>query len=122
MPKVVFIAHPISGDIETDLRRVAAICRAVHTHDQIPIFPSSVWRQHVDKGKDAQALIDGVDLEYFKQRIIDEAWFYGNYMSDEMKKEALVAHQCGITLVGKSAATRQALKEMRLPAKYDERT
>lgn len=111
MAKTVFVAHPISGDVEGNLRKVAAICRVIHNPGLIPIFPSFARRQYLDD-EGARVLAEEVNREYFRRGMVDEIWFYGNRMSDGMKREAVAAHFFGIPLVGKSPATKLGLSEM----------
>ena len=48
--KVVFIAHPVGGDIERNVKKVHAICELVHKSDVIPVAPipwfSAIFRRY----------------------------------------------------------------------------
>ncbi len=110
--KTIFVAHPISGDVEGNLRKVAEICKAIYQEGHIPIFPSHTARQYLDDGPELKELCGEVNEEYFQRGMVDEVRFYGDRMSDGMKAEAILAHQFGVILVSKSEATRAALKEL----------
>jgi len=112
MAKTVFIAHPISGDVENNVKKVIAICEAIHSKDVIPVFPSFTWRQYLTDRPGDKALAHAVNEEYFKRGMVDEVWFYGDRMSDGMREEAKLARSFGITVVGKSRETMSGLLEM----------
>jgi hypothetical protein len=73
MPKRVFIAHPVSGDIRGNLKRVLAILKEVHTKDTIPYFPSIVALQYLDDNNAAERELGMLaNEEYFTRGFIDE--------------------------------------------------
>jgi hypothetical protein len=37
--KTVFIAHPIAGDIQNNIKKVLEICERIHTKTIIPVAP-----------------------------------------------------------------------------------
>ena len=112
--KTVFVAHPISGNVEENLRKVVAICKEIHTAEVIPIFPSFTWRQYLENGETAtQRLADAVNLEYFRRGMVDEIWFYGDRMSEGMVREAILGSRFGIRLMGMTHETRVAGAELR---------
>lgn len=112
MPKTIFIAHPVSGDVEGNLRKIVAICRSIHSQNHIPVFPSFTWRKYLDDSEQSRELAGTVNLEYFRRRMIDEVWLYGDHMSDGMHKEVLLAWKYGAIVAGKTPATKKALAEM----------
>jgi len=115
MARTIFVAHPISGDVEGNLKKVVAICKNLHKHGQIPIFPSFTWRQYLDDSEASKELARQVNREYFLRCMVDEVWFYGDHMSEGMRQEALLAAcEYGIKCYGMTPATNTALIEMRL--------
>ncbi len=116
--KTVFVAHPISGDVEGNLKKVAEICRAIYEEGHIPIFPSHTARQYLDDSPELKELCGKANEEYFRRGMIDEIRFYGEQMSEGMRREALLAHQYGTLLIGKSEATKAALDQMGFPEGY----
>ncbi len=110
--KIIFIAHPISGDIEGNIKKVLQICRIIHSKKIIPFFPSLIWRQYLGDSVEDKELIDRVNQEFFTKGTVDEVWFYGNKFSEGMRGEALLAMKHGIPVCGKSLVTKQALLEL----------
>jgi hypothetical protein len=109
MAKMVFVAHPMSGDIEGNRKKVIAICRRIHSDEIIPVFPSFTWRLYLgDEPKDKQ-LAREVNEEYFRRGAVDEIWFYGDRLTNGMEDEALFARKYGITVIGKTPETIAAL-------------
>ena len=114
MAKMVFIAHPMSGDIEGNTQKVIAICRRIHSKRIIPVFPSFTWRKYLSNDPNDLKLAQAVNKEYFRRKAIDEIWFYGDRMTDGMIREARLAQKYGIKIVGKTKETRAALKKLSL--------
>ncbi|MFZ3020133.1 MAG: hypothetical protein WA051_01255 [Minisyncoccia bacterium] len=114
MTKMVFIAHPMSGDIRGNTRRVEEICRSVHTLDVIPVFPSFVWRRYLKEVKKCgyqSSLASRVNDEYFKRKFIDEVWLYGDRITNGMLAEILLAWKYHIPVIGKTPETIRMLKQ-----------
>ena len=103
--KIVFIAHPISGDIKGNLEKVIKIVRQLNIErdDIIPFAPYWV---------DCHALNDDVpeerergiknDTEFFKRGVIDELWLYGDRISNGMQAEINLATKLNIPIISKS--------------------
>ena len=49
--KIVFIAHPISGNVDKNIKKVLSICKKNHSINIIPVFPSFIWRQYLGNSK-----------------------------------------------------------------------
>ena len=106
--KIVYIAHPIGGDVEGNIKSVLKIVRELSIKNQvIPFAPYIV---------DVQAL-DDTDLEqraigfyhnwiHFHHGIIDEVWLYGQRVSDGMITEIGWAKELGIPVISKSEGTK----------------
>ena len=104
--KIVFIAHPISGDVKGNLKKVIAIVRDINLHnkDVVPFAPYWV---------DCHALNDDIpeerqrgirnDYEYFRRNVFDELWVYGDTISKGMKAEIETASMFNIPIVFKKA-------------------
>lgn len=112
MLKTVFIAHPISGDVESNIKKVLAICKELHESNEVlPIFPSLIWRQYLPDNEATKHRAGLVNNEYFRRGMVDEVWLYGDVLSDGMKKEILLAQSYNIPVIPKTEAMIQALKE-----------
>lgn len=110
MPKTVFVAHPIAGDVEGNVKKVLTICRAIHTKDVIPIAPYIVSLQYLDDGvhEDRQLGIDA-NRVCFERKLIDEVWLFGDRISSGMKHEVILAITLGIPVYAKTPETKRAL-------------
>lgn len=119
MPKMVFIAHPISDDPEENTRKVLEICRRIHTPDVIPLFPSLAWRMYlsaIDAGD--KALAKMAIEEYFSRGVVDELWFYGDKLSNGMLRELELADQYGVQVVAKTPKVYELLMEAVLRSEF----
>lgn len=100
--KVVYIAHPISGDIKDNLESIRKIVREINLsrNDIVPFAP--YWL-------DCHALDDSViserergiknDIELFNRGFIDEVWLFGNKISNGMQAEIELAKKLGIPVI-----------------------
>ena len=111
--KTVFIAHPISGDIEGNAKKVLEICKQVHSKYSIPVAPYLVSLQYLnDEVKEDRELGIEANLESFHRGYIDELWLFGDRISAGMKEEVLLARKLGIRVVPKTDGTKRDLAEM----------
>ena len=107
--KIVYIAHPISGDIYGNLRKVSEIIRKINLTE-----PNIVPFAHYFV--DCYALNDSIpeerergiknDTAFFNAGFIDEVWLYGDRISNGMKSEIELAKKLGITIISKSEGTK----------------
>ena len=117
--KTVYIAHPISGDIDFNMSRVFQICEEIHRCNQqsqkkiVPVAPyltslqylqDDVWEEH-ELGVEA-------NHECFRRKFIDELWLYGDHISDGMREEVLLARRYDIPVIPKTEATRRELEDI----------
>ena len=111
MTKTVFIAHPISGDVRGNVKKVLEICEMIHTKDIIPVAPYLVSLQYLD-----DAVVEDRELgmeanhECFRRHYIDELWLFGDFISTGMWKEINLARELGIPIIPKTEGTRRDLK------------
>ncbi len=109
--KLVYVAHPISGDVEGNIKSVLQICKEIHTKRTVPFAPYIVALQYLNDdipkerrlGADANAM-------YFKAGIVDELWLYGDKISPGMAEEVVLCRELGIPIRAKSAGTMRELK------------
>jgi hypothetical protein len=114
MTKTVFIAHQISGDVEGNIKKVIAICKVLHLRNILPVFPSFTWRQYLPDNAQTKYYAGLVNDEYFRRRMIDEVWLYGNKLSEGMLKEINLAISYGIPVVPKNKFMKEELKRLNL--------
>ena len=110
-PKKVFIAHPMSGDIEGNTRKVIEILRNIHSEGIIPVFPSFTWRLYLGDSEYDRKLAAMVNEAYFRDVFIDEVWVYGDRLSPGMLKEIMLAQECFIPVIPKSPEMMALFKE-----------
>jgi hypothetical protein len=123
--KIVYIAHPIYGQIKrkldtvkfintvnNNLSRVASICKKIHNVDIIPLAPYLASLQYLDAlNFHHMSLVIGVNEFFFKKRAMDEVWLYGQKVSPGMKQEIEWAHLYKIPVVPKTKATTTYYKD-----------
>lgn len=104
--KTVFICHPISGDIERNVRDILSICKQIHTSKLIPVAPYLVSLQYLDDNilEDRDLGIQA-NLECFRRKYIDELWLYGDRISKGMWQEIGLAQELNIPIIPKTDAT-----------------
>lgn len=99
--KVVYICHPISGDVKNNLEKIRLIVRAINLNE-LEILPfASYWL-------DCHTLDDSVQEErdrgikndsyLLSLKFIDELWVYGE-PSNGMRHEIRLAKFFGIKIV-----------------------
>lgn len=97
MPKVVFIAHPIRGDIKANIESVLDILRKNHTKETLPFAPYITALQYLDDNVSEQRDLGiAVNKEFFTRKAIDELWLCGEYISSGMKEEVAWSLENGI--------------------------
>ena len=113
--KTVFIAHPIAGDIEGNMKKVLAICKQIHTQEIIPVAPYLVSLQYLnDEVVEDRQLGVEANLECFRRGYIDELWLFGDHISTGMKEEILLAKQLHVPVIPKTEDTKRDLLESAL--------
>lgn len=106
--RVVYICHPIGGDVENNIKKVIAICREVNLTepDVIPFVPYLSDLYALDdsiQSERERGMKNGLSL--LKKGFIDEIWLYGNRISNGMRAEINVCYEFGIKVVPKTNET-----------------
>ena len=106
--KTVFIAHPISGDIQGNAKKVLEICKNIHDKNVIPVAPYLVSLQYLNEevAEDRELGIEA-NLESFHRGYIDELWLFGDRISTGMEQEILLALELGIPIIPQTDGTRK---------------
>ncbi len=112
MPKFVFISHEMSGDVEGNMEKVAAICQKIQSTEIIPMFPSALTRRYKEP-RDVSAIKFGI-AEYFRSKKADELWLYGDKITEGMKKEIKLARENNIPVSARTSETEKQLIEEEL--------
>lgn len=111
--KVVFIAHPIGGDIAGNVKKVLAICERVHKDGCIPVAPYLVSLQYLDDTITEDRNL-GIEANFacFHRRFIDELWLFGDRISEGMKEEIMLAMKLKIPIVPKTEETARDFEKL----------
>ncbi len=111
--KIVFIAHPIKGDVLGNSSKVLEICKKIHSDKIIPFAPYLVLLSYLnDDDPMERELGIAASLKAFYRGYIDELWLYGDCISAGMKKEILLALDLGIPIIPKTPETKIGLAEI----------
>jgi hypothetical protein len=106
--KIVYIAHPIGGDVKNNLKKIIAIVRYLNLTEpeMVPFAPYFA---------DCEALDDSNELErargiknciaMMRSGVVDELWLYGDKISPGMGYEIAIAIEEKIKIVSKSIGT-----------------
>lgn len=112
-PKIVYIAHPMSGDIPGNVRKVIDILAKETSDVCYPIAPYLATFAYLDDSKAIQRGL-GMDMNepYFSRKFVDELWVYG--WSNGTLVEMMWALHHGIPIIDKDKEKYNTLiNEMR---------
>jgi len=106
--KTVYIAHPIGGDVENNIKRVLSIVSGInlsemHIHPFAPYLVDLMTLNdnipsHREKGM-------AHNEKMLRCGIIDEVWLYGDRISNGMLREIEIAEEMGIPVLAMSEST-----------------
>ncbi len=95
--KIVYVAHPIAGDVEGNIKKIAEIIRRDTTDEYQLIAPYlSDVLAFGEEDKDRRRKCMDRNEIYFRRYIVNELWVYG--MSEGIMREILVASVSGIPI------------------------
>ncbi len=121
--QIIYIAHPISGDIEKNLFSIRKIVRTLNLSNPniVPFVPYYVDVVSLDDNKpyERQRGIDN-DVALFKSGCIDQVWLYGDKISEGMKAEIILAKELGIPVLAHDDHMYSALRDFLLLHKLPE--
>ncbi len=113
MPKLVYIAHQIAGNVDENVKEVLRICRDVHTPEIVPLAPYLVAVQYLDDALERERKLGiAANLEHFRRKLMDETWLCGPRISNGMKSEIQLSLQYGIPVKCHNPALRLELEEI----------
>lgn len=111
--KIVYIAHPISGDITGNLEKIRKIVRHINLTEPDVVPFAHYWL-------DCHALDDNIpeerergiknDVALMSAGFINEVWLYGDKISMGMKHEIILANSLNIPVIAKTKETISALQ------------
>ena len=113
--KVVYIAHPISGDIKGNLEKIVQIAREINLNepDTVPVanYFLDCYALNDDIPEERERGIKN-DIALFRKKYIDEVRLYGDRISNGMKEEVKLARELGIKVVAMTEGTKSQLEEI----------
>src|SRR3989344_6612818 len=91
-PLLVYIAHPMKGDIAGNKQRVVEICKQILSPDIIPFTPYLSAFEYLDDDDPAQREL-GMKMNrfYFERKIIDVLLICGDKISRGVRSEMKLA-------------------------------
>lgn len=103
MKKVVYIAHPISGDVRGNMEKVAKIIRDIAMNDRMtipfaPYFSMLAAFDDIIPEERERGMVN--NLEFFSKGFIDELWIYGE-PTKGMQMEIAMANEFNIPIIQK---------------------
>ncbi|MBC7654366.1 MAG: hypothetical protein H7098_07830 [Oligoflexus sp.] len=101
--QIIYIAHPISGDVNENLKSIKNIYRYLSLKNKvIPFIPYIATIESLNDNNQKERLIGFSHNEaIFKSGIIDQLWLYGGIISEGMKIEIEWANDLGIPIITK---------------------
>lgn len=98
--KLVYVASPVSGDVENNLKQTAEYCRNVFDAGFIPVCPHLTFipLQVLDENNPVERKI-GMDAGLEMLKVCDEVWAFGPTITEGMRKEIDVAQTLQIPVI-----------------------
>ncbi|MEZ2446089.1 hypothetical protein AB6805_30445 [Chitinophaga sp. RCC_12] len=100
--KIVYIAHPIGGDVENNLADLRRIIRKINLEmlDILPFCPyyADVVSMDDNVRKERERCLSN-DVKVIKSGMVDEMWLTGRWVSAGMDMEKDLAIYLGIPVV-----------------------
>ncbi len=95
MNKLVYIASPLSGDIEHNLDLARRACRYAMTQGVIPFAPHLLYTQMLDDRDPVERQL-GIDMGSQILSLCEELWLCGDRISTGMEGERKLAEEWNI--------------------------
>ena len=112
--KIVYVAHPISGDIAGNLKKIEVIGREINLNEPEVIafapyyFDCNTLNDDIESERER-----GIknDIALFRKGFIDELRLYGDCISKGMKHEIKLCQELGIEIVPMTEETHKQYYE-----------
>ena len=113
--KIVYIAHPVGGDVDGNLQKVADIGRKINLEEPgvvpfAPYYYDCATLQDAVPEERAKGLKNNAAL--MRACKVDEVRLYGNKVSSGMWGEVELAHELGIPVVAMTEGTKKEYGEL----------
>lgn len=110
--KIVYIAHPVSGDVKNNIDKITKIVREINLTDS-KTTPFAPYLADIMALDDAQIMERNRGMKnnksILKSGLVDEIHLYGNRITNGMLKEVNIALKNGIPIIPKTPETRKGL-------------
>lgn len=110
--RIVYIAHPISGDIKGNLEKIMNIVRQINLEEPEVLPFAHYWLDcHALDDDNPEERKRGIknDIELMTRGFIDEVRLYGDKISSGMRDEVILAEKLGIPVIPMTDETRSQL-------------
>lgn len=102
MKKIIYLCHPIGGDVEGNLKKIDAIVRQINLEEPavvpfVPYYADIKAMNDAIPWERARGMIN--DMEFFKRHTMDEVRVYGDRISAGVAEEIRMAQDEGIPVV-----------------------
>ena len=95
MKPLVYIASPLSGDVEQNLEFARKACRFAIEQEVTPFAPHLMYTQMLDDSSPGARQL-GIEMGNQMLELCDELWLCGDRISEGMANEKALAEQIGI--------------------------
>ncbi|HDY89558.1 MAG TPA: DUF4406 domain-containing protein [bacterium] len=107
--KIAYIAHPISGEVKKNLKKILQIVRIINMTEAntvpfAPYIPDCYSLDDSNPNERERGIRN--DIELFNRGFIDELRLYGPKISEGMLHEIKLAKRLGIPIIPISNATK----------------
>ncbi len=109
---IVYIAHPVGGDVEGNLKKIKQIIRQINlTNPYVVPFAHYVVDCECLNDDVIEERMRGIenDIALFKAGFIDAVWLYGDHISKGMRCEIDLANELGIPVTPMTKETADEL-------------
>ena len=107
--KVVYIASPLSGDVEQNLQFARQACRYAISEGVVPFAPHLLYTQMLDDSDPEERQL-GIDMGNRMLKLCDELWLCGDRISPSMAGEKDLAERLDIPVRSVSAEEIQSME------------
>lgn len=95
MKPLVYIASPLSGDVEQNLEFARKACRFAIEQEVTPFAPHLLYTQMLDDSSPAERQL-GIEMGNQMLKLCDELWLCGDRISEGMANEKELAERLDI--------------------------
>lgn len=111
--KIVFVAHPVGGDVKENIEKILEICKKIHTDEIIPFTPYVSSLLYLkDENEEERNKGIAASFVHFHRKSFDELWLFGDSISKGMEGEVKLARELGIIVVAKTKGTKRDLAKL----------